>query len=244
MKWEEWKEHTELTEIKSTSTNTWELLYFEWWHLSRVRSLSDTHQLTRSPATTTQEARRVALLHRHSQQTPLACNRHSPNGDERRRGNPLVIARRALRSLTHLNHWCVLARETDLLPAWRQSDGVIGQLGLTTFTVHRPSSSVVIPSTWYVLMDNDAHTLARATTPVSLSRRARGTRPSDPREKKKKRILCAFIYGYVSQAWRVINLGDSSLSLVRNSLQRVGRSVPRMRQARAQPVDRSTLHGG
>lgn len=139
----------------------------------------------RSSATSTQEARRVALLHRHSQQTPLACSRHSPNGDERRRGN-LVIARRAPRSLTHLNHWCVMARETDLLPAWRQSDGVIGQLGLTTFTVHSPSSSVVVPSTRYVLTDDEAHTLARATTPASLSRRARGTRWSDPREKKRK----------------------------------------------------------
>lgn len=45
------------------------------------------------------------------------------------------------RRTTHLNHWCVLARETDL-PAWRQSDGEISPcqpLSLALYPVHSAS---------------------------------------------------------------------------------------------------------
>lgn len=64
--------------------------------------------------------------------------------------------------------------------------------------VHRTSAVAVGDGIIDAVRPDGRHTLARATTPASISRRARGTRQSDPREEKKKeRILCAFIYGYL-----------------------------------------------
>lgn len=114
--------------------------------------------------------------------------------------------------------------------------------------VHRTSAAAVDGGTIDAVRPDGrrrAHARSRNHARESLPPRARDTSEWPEGEKKKKEPPCAFIYGYgVSQAWRVISLGDSSLSLVENSPQRVGGSVPRMRRARAQPVDRSTLHGG
>lgn len=141
----------------------------------------------------------------------------------------------------------MLTRETDLLPAWRQPDGVVGRPGLT-LTVHSPTP--MVPSTRHVTTD-DADDVARhelAARPIGSHDGPRATTPArifpaacdTSKGEKKEEDLCVYLRnrGLSGASYRS---AAASLSLAVRATQRhVGGFIPRMRRARAQPVDRST----
>lgn len=145
---------------------------------------------TRSPATTHKQGKASSAAPPSLTTNPTRVQSLFPGQRRAPPRQPPVIARRAPRSLTHLNHWCVLARETDL-PAWRQSDGVIGRFGLTMFTVHPPSPSVMVSSTRYVLTD-DTRSLAQPRPRVSPAAREGHVRVT--RGRKKRKESCARLF--------------------------------------------------